>query len=66
MNEFKTAIQLDPNLAEAHSNYAVTLYETGDFGAAWGEAQQAQKLGKAPPAEFVEALRRKMSGNRAK
>jgi len=41
------------------------LHEAGD-SVAWSEIKAAQKFGKAPPAEFIEALRRKMGGNSAK
>ena len=60
MREYKEAIRLRPNFAEAHLNLAVVYYKRGEFALAWQEVHKTQEYGYSPDPGFVQALSQRM------
>lgn len=50
LSNFKKAVEMNPKVAEAHFNMAMTLHWMGDHGAAGEHFKHALKLGKNNPA----------------
>jgi Flp pilus assembly protein TadD len=48
----RRALELDPGIGRAHADLALLLYLRKDYGAAWQEAQAAEKNGFTPPADL--------------
>jgi tetratricopeptide (TPR) repeat protein len=55
--EYKKAIAINPNLAEAHYNLAVAYYYKGQHGLAIEPCDRAIELGYKAQPELLEALK---------
>ena len=55
--EYKRAIEINPNDAEAHNNLAVTYYHKGEYSLAIKHCDRAIELGLRPHPGFSEALK---------
>ncbi|MCL6520103.1 MAG: tetratricopeptide repeat protein [Armatimonadetes bacterium] len=63
---YRKAIYIKPDLAEAHNNLAVVLFEKGNYASALKEVELAQKYGIKPNPDFIKALSKKLSGRKIK
>ena len=57
----RRAVELDPGIGRAHADLALLLYLRKDYGAAWHEAQAAEKTGFTPGADLRAILQAKAS-----
>jgi Flp pilus assembly protein TadD len=55
----RRAVELDPGMGRAHADLALLLYLRKDYGAAWHEAQAAEKNGFTPGADLRAILQAK-------
>jgi Flp pilus assembly protein TadD len=62
IQEFRKTIALDPRNDRAHSNLALLLYARKDYAGAQREAQAAKEVGGNPPADLLDAVKRKGGG----
>jgi len=60
IREYQEAIRLEPDLASAHNNLAISLYLKGDYAEAWKEVRLCRKYGLNPHPGFIKALSQKM------
>jgi Flp pilus assembly protein TadD len=62
IQEFRKTIALEPRNDRAHSNLALLLYVRKDYAGAQQEAQAAKAAGGNPPADLLDAVKRKGGG----
>jgi Flp pilus assembly protein TadD len=62
IQEFRKTIALDPRNDRAHSNLALLLFVRKDYAGAQHEAQAAKDAGGNPPADLLDAVKRKGGG----
>jgi len=57
IGQFKKALEIKPNLAEAHSNLAIVYYLKGDFNSALLHCKKLEELGYKVPEQLREGLK---------
>jgi len=56
--EYKRALEINPNYADAHNNVAVAYFAKGDINLSWKHVRIAEKLDHSPHPKFIELLKK--------
>ncbi|MEW6359103.1 MAG: tetratricopeptide repeat protein [Planctomycetota bacterium] len=63
---YSEALRAEPDSADAHYNLAVACFQKSDYAAAWKHVEEARRLGKTIPADFLDKLRAKTERTKKK